>query len=116
MCNRADSFRKSQSVAEQWLWSAIRNDQLGFRFRRQFPVEDYILDFYCFEARLCVEMDSDLHDTIHDAKRDGLLDELGILTMRIPNIDYLALQGSPSRDWLRHIQRTCEERTGRSGE
>ena len=112
--NRARAYRKDQSVAEQWLWNAIRKDKLGFRFRRQFPIENYILDFYCFEAKVCVEMDSDLHDPIHDAKRDAMLFALGIETIRIPNVDYLAIGMSTSKDWLAHIQRICEQRTGRS--
>lgn len=95
------------------MWGAIRKDKLGFHFRRQYPVATYILDFYCPEAKLCVEMDSDLHDPEHDALRDIKLKREGILTIRIPNLDYIALTGSPSRDWLAYIQRTCEERTGR---
>lgn len=113
--NRARAFRKNQSVAEQWVWNAIRNDKLGFRFRRQFAVGPYILDFYCPEAKLCVEMDSDLHDPEKDAKRDVYLTEKGILTIRIPNIDYLELEGmKASRDWLTFVQQTCEERAGRA--
>jgi very-short-patch-repair endonuclease len=111
--NRARNLRNNQSVAEKWMWNAIRKDKLGFHFRRQFPIGSYTLDFYCPEAKLCVEMDSDLHDPDHDAKRDDALKMQGILTIRIPNVDYLALKGSPSRDWLGHIQQTCEERTGR---
>ena len=65
------------------------------------------------EAKLCVEMDSDLHDVERDKVRDEYLMTQGILTIRIPNVDYLALKQSPSRDWLRDIQRNCEVRTGR---
>ena len=74
----------------------------------------YTLDFYCPDAKLCVEMDSDLHDLERDKIRDEYLAKQGILTIRIHNVDFLGLKGSPSRDWLRLIQKTCEERTGRS--
>ena len=111
--DRARRFRKNPSVAEKWLWLAIRKDKLGFRFRRQFPIGVYTMDFYCPEAKLCVEMDSDLHDVEHDKVRDEYLLTQGIMTIRIPNVDYLALKQSPSRDWLREIQRNCEDRTGR---
>ena len=103
------------SVAEKLIWPFLRKDQLGFHFRRQFPVGPYILDFYCPEAKLCVEMDSDLHDADHDRRRDEFMKKQGIMTLRIPNVDYLGLKSSPSQDWLKLIQRTCEERTGRSG-
>jgi very-short-patch-repair endonuclease len=59
-------------------------------------------------------MDSELHDEEHDKKRDEFMKTQGIMTIRIPNVDYLALKGSPSSDWQRHIQQTCEESTGRS--
>ncbi|MBS1701486.1 MAG: DUF559 domain-containing protein [Armatimonadetes bacterium] len=115
--NRARTLRKNQSVAEQWVWNAIRKEKLGFRFRRQFAVGPYILDFYCPEVKLCIEMDSDLHDLERDKIRDRFLADQGILTIRIPNVDYLELEGKKSsKDWLRHIQQVCEERSGRSGE
>ena len=68
----------------------LRHRQLGgFRFRRQHPIGPYILDFYCAEARLAVEIDGQAHghpDQIrHDARRDQWLGEKGIRTLRIPS-------------------------------
>lgn len=100
------------SVSEIVIWAHLKNDQLGFRFHPQFPVLNYILDFYCAEAKVCVEMDSDLHDEAKDKVRDEALKKEGILTIRIPNIDILGLKENPSRDWLKHIQDVCKERTG----
>ena len=111
--DRARRLRKNQSVAEKWIWIGLKKSQLGFGFKRQFPVGPYTLDFYCCEAKLCVEMDSDLHDPVRDEIRDNALKKHGILTIRIPNVDYLQLEGNQSRDWLLYIQQTCEERTGR---
>ena len=111
--NRARSLRKNLSVAEKVIWESLRKDKLGFRFRRQFPIARYTLDFYCPEAKLCIEMDSDLHDVLRDAVRDNFLKTQGIITIRIPNLDYLGLKKSPTKDWLLLIQQTCEERTGR---
>ena len=112
--DKARKLRNNPSVAEDVMWAFLENDKLGFHFRRQFPLGKYILDFYCPEAKLCVEMDSDLHDEEHDKKRDAFLRTQGIFTIRIPNVDSLALQGSPSRDWVKYIQQVCDERTGKS--
>ncbi len=65
------------SATERRLWSVLRRDQLGCRFRRQFPVGPYVLDFFCPERRLCVEVDGP------DEDRDRFLRELGIRTLRI---------------------------------
>ncbi|MEI7987196.1 MAG: DUF559 domain-containing protein [Armatimonadota bacterium] len=111
--NRARAYRKNPSVAEKWMWRSIRNDKLGFRFRRQFPIGQYTLDFYCPEAKVCIEMDSDLHDVIRDKIRDECLSKHGILTIRIQNVDYLGLGDEPCTDWMSYIQKICEDRTGR---
>ncbi len=108
--NRARYLRNNASVAEIVVWSHLKDDQLGFR--RQFPVANYILDFYCAEAKLCVEMDSELHNEERDMVRDEFLRKQGIHTIRIPNIDLLGLKANPSKDWLKHIQNVCKERTG----
>ena len=75
---------------EVGLWGHLRRRQLGgFRFRRQHPVGPYILDFYCPEARLAVEIDGSAHghpDQIrHDATRNEWLWARGIRTLRIPS-------------------------------
>ncbi len=79
---RARTFRKSMTSPELGLWLGLKNRQLGgFKFRRQHPVGPYILDFYCAEARLAVEIDGDIHNEpdqiAHDRRRDAYFDELG---------------------------------------
>ena len=69
---------------ERILWSQLRNRGIGFRVRRQYPVEKYVLDFYIHEARLCIEIDGPDHAEREDAIRDGALGEIGIRTIRIP--------------------------------
>jgi very-short-patch-repair endonuclease len=58
----ARELRHPQTPAEQKLWSRLRNRQLnGFKFRRQHPIDRFIIDFYCDEAKLCIEVDGDSH-------------------------------------------------------
>ncbi len=85
---RARRMRKALNGPELGLWMRLRKCQLGgFRFRRQHPIGPYILDFYCPQARLAVEIDGDSHGTgdreAHDARRDAWLLEQGIVTFRI---------------------------------
>jgi very-short-patch-repair endonuclease len=73
--------------AEKRLWTRLRRNQIGFHFRRQAPVGPYFLDFYCAKARLCIEVDGDLHAqrSAEDRQRDLYLQQLGILTLRVPS-------------------------------
>jgi len=70
-------------AAEKRLWTLLRRGNLGFRFRRQYPVAGFILDFYCPETKVAVEVDGDFHDKEKDAIRDAKLAALGILTVRV---------------------------------
>ena len=84
--------RKKQTDAEKLLWFRLRNKQLaGYKFRRQYPVQNYILDFYCVEKRLAVELDGSQHmnNKIYDEKRDTVLQKYGIETVRFWDNDVL---------------------------
>jgi very-short-patch-repair endonuclease len=85
---RARRMRKALTPPELGLWLKLRNRQLGgFRFRRQHPMGPYILDFYCPEARLAVEIDGESDGVegavAHDARRDAWLKARGVYTLRI---------------------------------
>ena len=87
---RARRMRKALTPQEPGLWLRLSGRKLGgFRFRRQHPVGPYILDFYCAEAQLAVELDGDSHGVEgaaeHDARRDAWLMARGIMTLRISN-------------------------------
>ena len=90
---RARKLRRTLTLPEVILWQAIRRQGLGVRFRRQHPVGPYILDFYCEEARLAVEVDGVIHehpDRIrHDARRTAWLNQRGITVFRIAARDIL---------------------------
>ena len=71
------------------MWSFLKNRQVGgLRFRRQFSIESYILDFYCPEARVALELDGEVHNQQieYDRQRDNYLREhYGIVTVRYEN-------------------------------
>jgi very-short-patch-repair endonuclease len=87
---RARRLRQALTGPEVGLWVRLRYRQLGgFRFRRQHPVGPYILDFYCAEARLAVEIDGPMHDDPdqirRDARRDEWLAAAGIGVLHLPS-------------------------------
>ena len=60
---RSEQLRPNSTFPEQLLWSVLRGRQLrGLRFRRQHPIEPYVVDFYCAAARLAIELDGESHD------------------------------------------------------
>ncbi len=77
------------SDSEMILYRELRNRGMRFKFRRQHPIGKYVLDFYCAESKLCVEVDGEQHifRKEHDRERDGYLDALGIATLRIDSMD-----------------------------
>ncbi len=81
--------------AEQLLWHCLRRKQLGgFRFRRQHPVEKFILDFYCCEVKLAIELDGGQHNEpdakTRDKERSELLAGHGIQVIRFWNNEVFA--------------------------
>ena len=87
--NRARTLRKQMSVSEKVLWNYLRKERIGFKFRKQATVLDFILDFYCAEAKVCIEVDGEQHEDQreYDAYRDASLQRAGILTIRIPSLN-----------------------------
>jgi very-short-patch-repair endonuclease len=85
----ARDMRKDPSDAESELWQALRGRRLGnLKFRRQVPLNGYILDFVCFEAGLVIELDGSQHlGSAADARRDAMLAERGLMTLRFENDD-----------------------------
>ncbi len=88
----AKGLRKSSTDAERVLWRHLRNKQIeGCKFRRQQPMENYILDFVCLEKGLVIEVDGGQHSTnkAKDEQRDDWLKENGFLVLRYWNTDVL---------------------------
>jgi len=92
---RCRELRKSSSSdAEQKLWACLRNRQLfGAKFRRQAPVGGFILDFYCFEAGLAIELDGGQHaepsQEAYDQERTRAMEREGIRVLRFWNHEVL---------------------------
>lgn len=85
-------LRKTATETEDILWQSLRRKQLnGFKFRRQHPLDKYIADFYCHEAKLVVEVDGEIHNTKenkeYDKHRSYELKELEITVIRFTNIE-----------------------------
>ena len=86
----ARKLRKEQTDAERLLRGLLRDRRLaGFKFRRQHPVEPYVLDFYCHEAQLAVELDGGQHNEpdarARDRKRSAFLEQQGMHVLRFWN-------------------------------
>jgi very-short-patch-repair endonuclease len=86
----AKDLRHSQTKAEQKLWTLLRNKQLkGKKFRRQHAIADYVVDFYCHECTLAVELDGNYHNSEeskeYDKARTVFLNESGITVLRFWN-------------------------------
>ena len=113
--SKARSLRKNMSASEDLLWEGIRKKRTGFSFRRQVQIGAYVLDFYCAEAALCVEVDGEQHLRRQelDAARDAFLRSRGIETLRIRSLDLFEETRIVRLRWIERIQRLCEERSGR---
>ncbi len=88
---RARRLRRQMSPAEAMLWQQLRQRPGGFKFRRQFPLHPFSLDFACAEARLGIEVDGEAHDRgaqpVRDEARDRFVAEQGFFTLRIPAVE-----------------------------
>ena len=81
-------LRREETRAEAILWQALRNRRLGgLRFRRQHPVGRFVLDFYCPDAKLVIELDGPVHEAQldRDAARTAHLEAYGYTILRVPN-------------------------------
>jgi len=88
LTNLAKKLRKSPTEAESILWSRLRARQVeGTKFKRQQPIEGYIVDFVSFEKRMIIELDGGQHAEEHekDGIRGGILEENGFRILRFWN-------------------------------
>jgi very-short-patch-repair endonuclease len=81
-------LRKSMTYSESLLWEKLKGKQLlGLRFRRQHPIDMFIVDFYCHAARLVIEVDGEIHmDQIeYDDGREAEIEKYNIKIIRLTN-------------------------------
>ena len=107
--SNARRLRRTMSESQKKLWQQLRHHKTGFHFKREVPLEQFTLDFYCHEAKLCVEVDGQQHDDVRDAARDALLEQQSITTVRFASRECFK---SPERVAAR-VKGICIERTGR---
>ncbi|GAA0738868.1 endonuclease domain-containing protein [Gaetbulibacter jejuensis] len=85
----ARHLRKNSTMSEILLWQNIKNRAFGVQFHRQVPMLDYIVDFYCHEIGLAIEIDGSSHEHkyFYDARRQGRLEKEGVVFIRFSDIE-----------------------------
>jgi very-short-patch-repair endonuclease len=96
-------LRKEQTYVEKIIWMHLRDRQiLAYKFRRQYSVDKYVIDFYCHELKFAIELDGEVHNLPHqiehDLRRQKYLEEYGIIFFRITNEEFL---GNPNKAFSR---------------
>jgi len=91
--SKARKLRRKMTLPEVLLWRVFQTRPLGLKFRRQHGSDDFVLDFYCSDARMGIEVDGVAHDMGRNPERDRARDAFfaaaGIATLRIPAKDVL---------------------------
>jgi very-short-patch-repair endonuclease len=106
-------LRRKETSAEEAAWRLLRNRGCGgLKFRRQLAIENCVVDFFCFEERLAVELDGSVHSQPiqlrRDRAKDNFLKRLGIRVLRLPN--GLVLENPDG--FLEKVRRAALERLG----
>jgi very-short-patch-repair endonuclease len=92
LTNKAKSLRNNMTLAEILLWSKLRMKQVdGYKFRRQQIIFNYVVDFYCHELKLIIEVDGEIHLSSDQSKKDKSRDKIltlnGYNVFRLSNYD-----------------------------
>ena len=86
---KASMLRRQQTFAEELLWNYLRTKPFGFKFRRQHPFSSFILDFYCHQLQLAIEVDGLIHEREevkqNDEIRQKQLEQSGLKFLRFTN-------------------------------
>jgi very-short-patch-repair endonuclease len=88
----ARELRKNATPAEIFLWRYLDNKGMcGYKFRRQHPIDGFIIDFYCPKERLAIEIDGKIHDfqKEQDRERQMIIESKGIDFLRFSNTDVM---------------------------
>jgi very-short-patch-repair endonuclease len=88
----ARRLRRNQTDAERVLWFRLRDRRLGgWKFRRQFPIDRFVVDFFCADAHLIIELDGGQHAVRAEAdvQRTKILEAMGYLVLRYWNNDVM---------------------------
>jgi very-short-patch-repair endonuclease len=105
----AKALRRNQTDAERVLWFQLRGRRLdGLKFKRQVPIDRFVVDFYCSDAKLIIELDGGQHATriSEDAGRTKILEAMGSLVLRFWNNDVLQNTEGVLEEILNTLQRS----------
>ena len=107
---KARALRRRSTQAEIKLWTLVRNNRFGRKFRRQVPIGPHIVDFSCYSAKLVVELDGGQHYTAegneYDFHRDQFLSDHDLTVLRFSNKELFANQdGVMLRIWGMRMER-----------
>ena len=87
----AKSLRNNLTQEEMILWGRLKEDIANYKFRRQHPVSNYIVDFYCHKLKLVIEVDGSIHSSEENHKLDEIrqknIEKLGLIVFRFTNED-----------------------------
>jgi len=91
--------------AEKILWQELRGNKLGVHFRRQQVIAGFIVEFYCHNAGLVVEVDGDIHDLQQeeDARRERVLSEVGLRVVRFRALGMKRRRGICPQFWVNSV-------------
>lgn len=91
LIQHARDLRKNSTDAEKHLWYLLRAGRSGYKFKRQVPIGNYIIDFACLQKKLLIELDGGQHllNQAYDADRTSELNRRGFQVLRFWNHDVL---------------------------
>jgi very-short-patch-repair endonuclease len=108
-------LRNNMTKSEIVLWKHLNHDQLGYRFRRQYGVGNYIVDFYCPKLKLVIEIDGNTHheESVfeNDRIREAYLQNLGLKVKRYNSGEIFNNLENVLKDIYQNCQEINEERT-----
>ncbi|MEP1032811.1 DUF559 domain-containing protein [Ekhidna sp.] len=86
---KARELRKDSTLSEVLLCQELRKKQLGFQFHRQVPILEYIVDFYCHEKKMAIEINGNSHEwkVAYDKKRISTLESAGVTVLVFDDLD-----------------------------
>ena len=107
---RRKKLRNNPTQAEVFLWGYLKNSQLeGRKFRRQSSIKNFIVDFYCPEEKLVIELDGDFHfdekAIKDDERRSEVLEKEGLKVIRFENQEVLLNLDSAIKEIKRHFKK-----------
>lgn len=91
--DRRRDLRRKSTTAERLLWEKLRNGRLGVKFRRQYSVRGYVIDFYCPKTRLGIELEGGVHKKkeviVYDVYRERYLESFNVRIVKLDNEEVL---------------------------